>query len=55
MIKLVRANRRVADIRKDALNKLTTYLAKNHSSVVIENFNVSGMLANHQLAKSISR
>jgi len=27
---------RVANIRKDALHKLTTYLAKNHGSVVIE-------------------
>lgn len=43
VIKLSRQHRRVANIRKDALNKLTTYLAKNHSQVVIENLNVRGM------------
>ena len=53
-IKIARLHRRVANIRKDALNKLTTYLAKNHGIVVIEDLNVSGMLANHKLAKSIA-
>ncbi|NET28213.1 RNA-guided endonuclease TnpB family protein [Okeania sp. SIO1I7] len=54
-LKIARLHRRVANIRKDALHKLTTYLAKNHGSVVIEDLNVRGMLANHKLAKSISR
>jgi putative transposase len=35
------------------LHKLTTYLAKNHSKIVIEDLNVFGMLANHKLAKAI--
>ncbi len=42
-LKIARLYRRVASIRKDALHKLTTYLAKNHGTVVIENLNVSGM------------
>ncbi|NES70634.1 MAG: IS200/IS605 family element transposase accessory protein TnpB, partial [Okeania sp. SIO2D1] len=54
VIKLAKKHRRVADIRKDALHKLTTYLAQNHGTVVIEDLNVSGMLANHKLAKSIA-
>ncbi|MGD1807116.1 RNA-guided endonuclease InsQ/TnpB family protein [Dapis sp. BLCC M126] len=53
-LKIARLHRRVANIRKDAVHKLTTYLAKNHGSVVIEDLNVSGMLANHKLAKSIA-
>ncbi|NET16960.1 MAG: IS200/IS605 family element transposase accessory protein TnpB, partial [Okeania sp. SIO1H6] len=53
-LKIAVLHRRVANIRKDALHKLTTYLAKNHSVVVIEDLNVSGMLANHKLAKSIA-
>ena len=53
-LKIARLHRRVASIRKDALHKLTTYLAKNHSIVAIEDLNVSGMLANHKLAKSIA-
>ncbi|WP_293068639.1 transposase [Okeania sp. SIO2B3] len=41
------AHQAVADIRADALHKLTTWLAKNHSTIVIEDLNVSGMLKNH--------
>ncbi|NES69383.1 MAG: transposase [Okeania sp. SIO2D1] len=50
-LKTARLHRKVANIRKDALHKLTTYLAKNHGSVSIEDLNVRGMLANHKLAK----
>ncbi|NEP41955.1 MAG: transposase [Okeania sp. SIO2G4] len=35
-MKIARLHRRVANIRKDGLHKLTTHLAKNHGSVVIE-------------------
>ena len=45
---------RIACVRNDALHKLTTYLAKNHSKVVIEDLAVSGMLKNHHLAQAIS-
>jgi putative transposase len=48
------AHKRVSDIRKDNLHKITTYLAKNHSQVVIEDLNVSGMLKNHKLASAIA-
>ncbi|WP_107668748.1 RNA-guided endonuclease TnpB family protein [Cyanothece sp. BG0011] len=44
---------KIANIRKDTLHKLTTYLAKNHSKIVIEDLNVSGMMANHKLAKAV--
>ncbi|EAW36529.1 probable transposase [Lyngbya sp. PCC 8106] len=44
---------RVANLRKDYLHKMTTYIAKNHSVVVIEDLNISGMMANHKLAASI--
>ncbi|NEP80382.1 MAG: transposase [Okeania sp. SIO3B3] len=50
-LKIARLHRKVANIRKDALHKLTTYLAKNHGTVSIEDLNVSGMLRNHKLAK----
>jgi putative transposase len=53
-IKVARLHKRIADIRKDTLHKLTTYLAKNHSQIIIEDLNVSGLLANHKLAKSIA-
>lgn len=52
--KLAKLHGRVASIRKDMLNQLTTYLAKNHGVIGIENLNVSGMLKNHKLAKAVA-
>ncbi|WP_293116148.1 RNA-guided endonuclease TnpB family protein [Okeania sp. SIO1I7] len=52
--KLAKVHKKVADIRADALHKLTTWLAKNHSTIVIEDLNVSGMLKNHKLASVIA-
>jgi putative transposase len=53
-IQIARLHEKVANIRKDTLHKLTTYLAKNHSRIGIEDLNVSGMLANHKLAKAVA-
>ena len=51
--KVAKIHYKIACIRKDSLHKLTTYLAKNHSEVVIEDLNVSGMSKNHKLASAI--
>lgn len=51
--KVAQIHYKIACIRKDSLHKLTTYLAKNHSEVVIEDLNVSGMSKNHKLASAI--
>ena len=48
-LQIARLHRKIANIRKDTLHKFTTLLAKNHGTVVIEDLNVSGMLANHKL------
>ena len=53
-LKVTRLHRRIANLRKDTLHKLTTNLAKNHSQIVIEDLNVSGMMANRKLSKSIA-
>ncbi|MGH8002667.1 MAG: RNA-guided endonuclease InsQ/TnpB family protein [Brasilonema sp.] len=53
-MQIARLHRKIANIRKDTLHKLTTFLAKNHGGIVIEDLNVSGMLANHKLAKAIA-
>jgi putative transposase len=53
-LQIAKLHRKIANIRKDTLHKLTTLLAKNHGVVVIEDLNVSGMMANHKLAKSIA-
>ena len=45
---------RVADVRADAINKATTMIASNYSTVCIEDLNVAGMVKNHHLARSVS-
>ena len=45
---------KVANQRKDFLNKTSTHLIKNHDSIAIEDLNIKGMLKNHCLAQSIS-
>jgi len=52
-LKIAKLHSKIANMRKDTLHKLTTYLAKNHSQIVIEDLNVSGMMANHKLAKAV--
>ena len=53
-LKVKKIHRKIANIRKDTLHNLTSQLCKNHAINVIEDLNVSGMLANHKLAKSIA-
>jgi putative transposase len=50
---LAKQHARVANIRKDAAHKLTSYLCKNHALVAIEDLHVSGMLANHKLGQAV--
>ncbi|KAB8332742.1 IS200/IS605 family element transposase accessory protein TnpB [Scytonema tolypothrichoides VB-61278] len=52
-MRIAKLHMKIANIRKDTLHKLTSLLAKNHGTVIIEDLNVSGMMANHKLAKSI--
>lgn len=51
--KIAQLHRKIANIRKDTLHKLTTYISKNHAVVGLEDLNVSGMMANRKLAKAI--
>lgn len=53
-VKLARQHEKVSNQRKDFLHKLTIDLIKNHDIICCENLNVSGMLKNHKLAKSIA-
>lgn len=52
--KIARLHGHIANIRKDFIHKVTTKLAKNHSEIVIEDLNVSGMMANGKLSKAIA-
>jgi len=49
-----RAQGRVADQRKDGLHKLTTRLASEFGTVVIEDLHVAGMLRNRRLARHVA-
>ncbi|MGY5858124.1 MAG: RNA-guided endonuclease TnpB family protein [Candidatus Thorarchaeota archaeon] len=52
--KLAKLYLKTFNIRQDTLHKLTTYLAKNHGTIVIEDLNVSGMMKNRKLARAIA-
>jgi putative transposase len=52
--RISRVHAGIACVRKDFLNKLTTYLAKSFKLIKIEDSNVKGMMANPKLAPAIS-
>lgn len=52
--RLGRAHARVADLRRDGLHKLTSRLAREYGTIVVEDLNVSGMLTNRRLARHIA-
>lgn len=52
--KLARLHSRIANIRNDALHKLTTSLTSRFSVICIEDLHVKGMLKNRHLSRSMS-
>lgn len=52
--KVSKIHARISHIRKDFTHKLTTRLCRENQTIVIEDLNVKGMLANHRLARAIS-
>lgn len=51
---LARLHRHIKNTRTDFLHKLSSSLVKTKSAIVIEDLNVSGMVRNHCLARSIA-
>ncbi|QDO05252.1 IS607 family element RNA-guided endonuclease TnpB [Streptomyces sp. S1D4-23] len=49
-----RMHHRVANLRTDALHKLTTRIRAEYGTVVVEDLNVAGMLKNRRLARKIA-
>ncbi|MEH0545160.1 IS607 family element RNA-guided endonuclease TnpB [Streptomyces sp. B21-105] len=49
-----KVHHRVANLREDALHKLTTSVAAEYGTVVVEDLNVAGMLRNRRLARRIA-
>lgn len=52
--KLARLHKRIADVRKDCLHKLTTRLCRENQTVAIEDLNVAGMMKNGKLSRAIA-
>jgi putative transposase len=52
-LRLARLHRRVRNIRRDFLHKVTTWLAKTKSVIVVEDLNVRGMSQNGHLSQAI--
>ncbi|WP_100402811.1 IS200/IS605 family element RNA-guided endonuclease TnpB [Bacillus sp. FJAT-42315] len=53
-IKVARIHEKITNARKDYLDKISTYIVKNHDIVGIEDLQVSNMLKNEKLSKAIS-
>lgn len=53
-VRVARVHARIADTRKDALNKVTTMLADENQVLCMEDLNVEGMRRNHHLAGAVS-
>jgi putative transposase len=52
--RLARTYARTANLRRDALDKLTTSIATQHGTVVVEDLHVAGMVRNRRLARAIA-
>lgn len=53
-LQVARLHRRVKNIRRDFLHKLSTRICRENQAVVIEDLNVKGMVKNRRLARAIS-
>jgi len=53
-VDLSRRQARIANIRRDTTQKMTTDLSRRVYNIRIEDLNVSGMIANHKLANAVS-
>ena len=53
-VKLSNEQRKVASIRRDFTQKVTTVLTAHYSHIAMEDLNVKGMVRNHRLAQSVT-
>ncbi len=53
-IRIAKLHNKIADTRQDFLHKLSTKTVKENQLIVLEDLNVSGLLKNSKLARSIS-
>jgi putative transposase len=53
-VKVAKAQEHIANQRKDFHNKVSDAMLKAYDTIITEDLNVSGMMKNHNLAKSIA-
>ena len=53
-IKVAKQHEKIANQRKDFLQKLSTRIIRENQTIVLENLKVKNMMGNHKLAKSIA-
>jgi putative transposase len=53
-LQIAKLHNQIADTRKDFLHKLSTKIVRENQTIVLEDLNVSGMVKNRKLARSIS-
>ncbi len=51
--RVARLHARASNVRRDAIHKLTSRLAGEHATIVVERLNVAGMVRNHRLARAL--
>lgn len=52
-LKVAKIHEKIANMRRDFLHKLSTYLVKNHDTLCIEDLSSKNLMKNHKLAKVI--
>ncbi len=53
-IKIAKLHNQIADTRKDFVHKLSTKIVSENQAIILEDLNVSGMVKNRRLARTIS-
>lgn len=53
-IKVAKQHEKIANQRKDFLQKLSTRIIRENQTIILENLKVKNMMGNHKLAKSIA-
>lgn len=53
-LQVARLQERIANLRRDASHKLTTYLCQKYGHIAIEDLHIAGMLKNRKLARAIA-
>ena len=51
--KLGKLHKKIADVRRDWVHKVTTALCQENQLIVLEDLNVAGMVKNHKLSRAI--